>query len=107
MRASDGGKEILQVHFQDDALAQVGRDESVDGPAFYESMGGRMRRNLVKNLREYFPLQILKPQFGRFNQSNGAGFFRQDAIVIVPEAWVLGLIREPFQIREPEQFIDS
>ena len=71
-RASDGGKEILQVHLQDDALAHVRRQEGLDRPAFDEPVGGGMRRDLVDYLREYLPLQLFQPRLGRFNQSNRA-----------------------------------
>jgi len=64
--AADGRKEILQIHLQDDALTEMWRGESFHGAAWDEAVRGGMRRNLVENSREYLPLQLFKPRFGRF-----------------------------------------
>ncbi len=66
-----------------------------------------MRRNPVENLREYLPLQLLEARLGCFNQSNGAGFLRQNTIVIMSEPGVFAFVGESLKIGEPEQFVRS
>ena len=49
-RARDRWKEILQIHFQNSAPANVRRDKGLDGAAFDEAVRSRMRRDFVENV---------------------------------------------------------
>ena len=85
----------------------MGRDESFHGPAWDKPVRGGMRRNPLENSREYLPLQLFEPGLGRLDQSNGAGFFRQHAIVVMRQARTLGFVHESLEIGEPEQLISG
>jgi len=44
-RFGDGGEEIMEVHFQNDQLANVRRAECVDGTAFAKAVDGIVQRD--------------------------------------------------------------
>jgi hypothetical protein len=58
-RTRKRGKEIPQVHSQDNPPGHVRRDESFDRPSLYEPMGCGMRWHLCENPCENLLLQIL------------------------------------------------
>lgn len=109
-RAVDRGKEILQVHAQDNALAGVRCGEGLDGARLYESMRCRMCGDLLEDARENLLLDMLEAALGSFDEADVAGIFREDAVVVVRERTVdvrrlAGA--ETFAIGEPFQFIRS
>jgi hypothetical protein len=81
--AVDGGEEVFEVHAQDDAFAGMGRGEGVDGSRSDEAVGGWVSGDVVKNAGEYLLLDFFEAGFGRFNEADVAGVFREDAVVIV------------------------
>jgi hypothetical protein len=101
--ARNGGKEILQVHPQDNALAHVRGDERLDGPPSQKPLRRGMRWNPGKNPRQDLPLQFLQPHLRRFNQSNTAGAFRPHLVTIVPQSRPISLVPESLEIGEPSQ----
>src|SRR5260370_32965400 len=76
-----------------------------DGPSFAEAVDCGMNRNFIEKQSQNLPLQLLQPRFGRFNQTNAAGSFCEDSVVIVPQLLAaFSAAPQALEIGEPLQF---
>jgi hypothetical protein len=62
-----------------------------------------MRRNSLQNSGQDLPLQLLQVYLRRFNQSNAAGSFRSDLVMIVLQSRLISLVPKSLEIGEPSQ----
>ena len=70
---ADGGKEVVKVYPEHDALAGVDGGESLDGSARHEAVNAGVNGNPLKYLVKNISLDILEAELRRLNQTRGAG----------------------------------
>lgn len=59
-RGAKRGKEILQIHAKNHAATHVRSNERSNGTATQESVGGRMRWNLIQDVKENLALDVFE-----------------------------------------------
>src|ERR1700733_13999933 len=103
-RSGKRGEEVLQVHPQNYALANVGGGKGLDGSALHKAVHRRMRRNSVQDAGENSPLQVFQTRFGSLNQPYAAVRFCKHAVVIVFESRLWTLVAKSPYVRQPPEF---
>ncbi len=105
-QARHGWKEILDIHAQDDMLANVRRGKGLDGSRRNKPMRGWMGRDAIEDLHKDLPLDLFEVLFRRLYQSNAAQpnaarLLAEDAVVVVLKLHVLRLACKAFEIGKP------
>ena len=103
----DRGKEVAQIHAQDNAFAGTRGGEGLDGAGLHESVCSGVGWDSLKNARKNPLLDMFEVELGSLDEADVAGIFAEDAVVIVGEGSVdpRGLTgAEAFAVGEPFQF---
>lgn len=66
--SGEAGKEVFQVHAQNDAPAYVRSGKGLDGASLHKAMRRGVRRNAVKDGKQNAPLHLFEARLGSLDR---------------------------------------